>query len=366
MKKQVVIFSVIVWLFGFCSAASAQGLIINYLCTDIRQVPSAWIDSAKTLFKMTYGHTSHGSQVVTGMEILMNHDSLFDFFNDHYHYRFGGSNPLAPEGDLSLWDYIPGGDLGNPDRVTWAARTRTMLTNSDGAYAVYPHFRNLVMWSWCGQAGTATAADIDTYLTLMTDLETDFPDVTFVYMTGHLDGTGETGNLNQRNEQIRQHCITNNKVLFDFADIESYDPDGSYFLDRGANDNCAYVGGNWAQEWCAAHPGDPLCETCSCAHSQPLNCNLKARAFWWMLAKLAGWESNVPQEAVIRTDGTNLTLRWSPVVGATSYKVYSSSDPAGDFIEDLSGSYGDLEWTTSVSDSCKYYYVAAIIESYSP
>ena len=123
----------------------------------------------------------------------------------------------------------------------------------------------------------------------MNQLEIDYPDVLFVYMTGHLDGTGETGNLHIRNEQIRNYCISNDKVLFDFADIESHDPDGEYFLDRGADDACNYAAGNWAIEWCSANPGSDLCATCSCAHSHPLNCNLKARAFWWMMARLAGW-----------------------------------------------------------------------------
>ena len=35
-----------------------------------------------------------------------------------------------------------------------------------------------------------------------------------------------SGNVNQRNEQIRNYARNNNKILFDFADIESFDPDG--------------------------------------------------------------------------------------------------------------------------------------------
>ncbi|KAF5430030.1 hypothetical protein C5S36_14050 [Candidatus Methanophagaceae archaeon] len=46
------------------------------------------------------------------------------------------------------------------------------------------------------------------YLDLMSGLEVDYPYVTFIYMTGHLAGSGEAGNLNQRNNQIRAHCIT--------------------------------------------------------------------------------------------------------------------------------------------------------------
>ena len=37
----------------------------------------------------------------------------------------------------------------------------------------------------------------------MAQLEQQYPQVKYVYMTGHLDGTGSGGNLNQRNEQIR-------------------------------------------------------------------------------------------------------------------------------------------------------------------
>jgi hypothetical protein len=145
------------------------------------------------------------------------------------------------------------------------------------------------MWSWCGGVSDNNEKGINIYLNAMNQLETDYPDVTFIYMTGHLDGTGESGNLNVRNNQIRAYCESNDKILFDFADIESHDPDGNYYLDRKANDNCDYDEGNWAQEWCSAHPDSEFCERCECAHSQALNCNLKGRAFWWMMARIAGW-----------------------------------------------------------------------------
>ncbi|MFH1012075.1 MAG: hypothetical protein V1784_12695 [bacterium] len=341
------------------ASVRTQGIMIDHTCTDIAMVPPNFIDSAKAHFNMTYGHTSHGSQIISGMQVLMNHDSLYDFFNDHDYYRFGPPNPVAPPGDLSLWDYVPDGDLGNPDRVTWAARTRTMLTNGEGEYAIYPHSRNIVLWSWCGQVSWATPADIDTYLTLMSQLEADFDSVTFVYMTGHLDGTGESGSLHQRNEQIRQYCRDNNKVLFDFADIESYDPDGNYYLPLGANDNCDYSGGNWAVQWCAAHPGDTLCEYCDCAHSQPLNCNLKARAFWWMMARLAGW-GVIPMNLVARTSGANLILLWKSVPSATSYKIYSSAGAHTGFAEDLTGSFSDTTWTAPFPTDTRFYRVTAL------
>ena len=35
-------------------------------------------------------------------------------------------------------------------------------------------------------------------------------------MTGHLDGTGLRGNLHKMNEQIRNFCYNNNKILLNF------------------------------------------------------------------------------------------------------------------------------------------------------
>ncbi len=254
-----------------------QMVIVDHNCTDLSKIPVQWIDDAKAKLKIAYGHTSHGSQLTTGMS------GLVSFKGNQYSYNSSGS-----DGALTFHDspFSGASDLGNPNRTAWANATRNYLNSHSEI--------NVIIWSWCGQVSGADSADIVTYLSLMSGLELDFPNVRFVYMTGHLDGSGPDGNLHQRNEQIRTYCRMFSKALFDFADIESYDPDGLVnYMELDADDNCDYRNGgitlNWAQEWQRTHTLDVDWYNCSSAHSQPLNANRKAYAAWWLWARIAGW-----------------------------------------------------------------------------
>jgi hypothetical protein len=262
---------------GNIDPVMGDGLIIDHTNIKLASIPSEWISKAKENLHIAYSHTSHGSQLTEGMS------GLISFKGETYAWNNGGANNA-----LDLHDYAISGDLGNPNRTAWESGTRDYLRANPDV--------NVIIWSWCGQVSNASEADITTYLTLMDLLEYDFPEVKFVYMTGHLDGSGLTGNLHLRNEQIRDFCRKNKKILYDFADIECYNPDGTYFGDKKPNDACEYDtngdgsrDGNWATEWQSTHIQGVDWFNCSAAHSQPVNANQKAYAAWWLWARLAGW-----------------------------------------------------------------------------
>jgi hypothetical protein len=257
MRIQTCLCTTLILFFAFSGSSTGAALVADHtVVSRFESIPTSTIQLVKETYSIFYGHTSHGSQIVTGMDMVRSEDGRFDFNNG--------------DGTLRLSEY--GADLGADGDTTWVSITRNQL-NQPGSTI------NLVIWSWCGQVSNNSPTAIDTYLNAATRLEADYPGVKFVYMTGHLDGSGVSGNLYLRNNQIRTYVSQHNKVLFDFADIESYDPAGTYYPD-GADD-CA-----WCSDWCATHP----CPTCGdCAHSHCFNCYRKGKAFWWLLAKLTGW-----------------------------------------------------------------------------
>ena len=58
----------ILLLFWGVHLYSQEPIIVDHRHTDITQIPDHWILQAKQFLRIGYGHTSHGSQLVTGLE----------------------------------------------------------------------------------------------------------------------------------------------------------------------------------------------------------------------------------------------------------------------------------------------------------
>lgn len=241
--------------------ALGQGILIDHTCTDISRIPDAWLTQVKSQVNFHYAHTSHGSQIMTGLDRLALGNAKYAYYPDNC------TMPVTTS-HLSLMDgqYQTGGceTYVTPD-LYWQGTTALNITrnvlNTFGTV-------NVSGWSWCTQLDYYSQTDAQAYLNAMAQLESEYPGVTFVYMTGNAQDS--SSNRYQRNNQIRTYCRNNNKVLFDFADLDCW-----YNGDQNV------VGGIPME-----HPhynGDEA------GHTTFESCENKARAFWWMVARLAGW-----------------------------------------------------------------------------
>ncbi len=271
-----------------CSPPSGSRIIINHETTDINRIPSTYINLAKNNLRLVYTSTSHGRQVYWGLNALASYNSLY------------GISDYITSGKLYVEYSYYGGiggtggcyDIGNcGDDIYYP--TANYLDD-------HPEF-NVVMWSWC----SISSHNPETYIESMKSLITDYPDVHFVFMTGHTEGTCENAAVDLRNNIIRdfiyydEFCDNHECILFDFADIEEHNPYGEDYMDDCVTENLNYDGGNWGEEYRLSNSNThtaliPYVANFGCDHSSSptgayLNCALKGEAAWWMLARIVGW-----------------------------------------------------------------------------
>jgi hypothetical protein len=251
------------------SNPTTQAIIIDHNCTDMAKIPLTWIQKAITDFAVHYAHTSHGEQLGTGLQRLSDSGRIafkpqagnYNFYRDYCQLPTQANGLRMMDGQY-IYDYCE--TYISPD-LYWEGTGALDITRS----VLNAGTVNISMWAWCSQLDYYSESEVAAYLDAINQLEQEFPSIRFIYFTGNAQSAEK--NRADRNEQIRQYCRDNHKVLFDFGDLDSW-YNGQQYTENGIP---------------MEHPhyhGDEE------GHTTYESCENKARAFWWLLARLAGWD----------------------------------------------------------------------------
>jgi hypothetical protein len=250
----------------------SSDLFFDHRHTDLAQIPASCVDGLKSgSFVFHYAHRSHGSQIIHGAESIEGAMPAYGFASEY-------TDVPGETGVFKMWDGMTSTNLVEADQY-WA--TEAGLDDLRSILTAHPEIR-YSMWSWSYEISAQTEEQVQLYLETMDALEQEFPDVTFIYMTGTAEEELEGVNRMERNAQIRAFAEERAKVLYDFEDLDAWYNgehhtqvvDGveiplehpHYSLDTAGNVEYEYT------------------------HTTRESCENKARAFWWMMAKLEGCE----------------------------------------------------------------------------
>ena len=277
----------------------------------VRSIPEEYINAARNTLHVAYQHTSHGTHVAYGLFGLQD-------FKDGDDVLFGITNNDPAPGKLDFRDYAMGGYAAEGEDASDLSRNETAFIQATRNYLDDPANSeiNVVMWSWCSIGGHNVE---DNYLPGMQTLINEYGKggsrigtntgqrqvpVTFIFMTGHAETNSNTGDGRPKNQAdtIIGYCRAKGYFCLDYYGIDTHDMDDNYWEDAGDDGNSSDYGGNFYIDWADEHkvgrdfyenksnPGGSV--TFGAHNTQHITANRKAYAMWWILAQVAGWDSD--------------------------------------------------------------------------
>ncbi len=237
---------------------------------EFRNIPQNFIDLAASR-KLIFLHASVGSTIDNGLNCIQGTRTHPAECKEFEPYKYNRSN----------WKFQgleKGGWFGKCDNFT--SFVNKYIDDYDIFSFKYCYLEGLDdLMEPCGNPfnGEKVQNAFNYLKNAYETLENNYPDKIFVIWTIPLTQTGQfcTDTLNAL---IRKYVNDNNMILFDIADIETFDPEEKPTRSEQGLE-LAYKGYCGEQQ-----PGAKSCHpnwTCSI---------MLAKAFWVMVAKIAGWE----------------------------------------------------------------------------
>ena len=269
IKSYFFVFSLIFIVFFSGSARTSETEIIadHNAVQEFDNIPQQWIDQVKTMFLVHTGQ-SHGWQVPMGLQDL-NNDALV--IDEGYPSGKGFKVSRGLRSQYNDWSASIG-----PDRFWQGEAGKDWVRRTLNYYANNGVQVDAILHTWCWHFRTWSAEQLNDYFVAMEELEAEYPNVTFIYMTDTADRSGDV-NRNARNEQVRQYCLSHNKVLFDFGEIETWSADGTVR--------------NWSGGVPYWHNDSGIGVSDDYGHISPTGALMKSKAMWWLMARIAGWNN---------------------------------------------------------------------------
>lgn len=215
--------------------AQAQTIKADHTTVDVTAIPAATVTAAQAL-RMSFSHASVGGNIWSGLQNL-------------------ASDPTYA---LPNWK---DNSRGNPG---WQAKVTDFETWVAAHLDEFDVFQN----KFCYIDQDAVFA---TYRDSMTKLAAAHPAKTFVWWTMPIMVDDAANSLRQSfNQQVRAHCAANDLPLYDIADIESHEADGTAVTNSGVE----------------SMDSD---QSSDGGHLSALGISRTAAAEWALMAQIAGW-----------------------------------------------------------------------------
>jgi len=272
VKTRAISFGALALLVG-SAGARAQAIVADHTATALASIPDAALPPAASL-RLLVRHASVGANINSGLDALRAQNAKYD--RSHWIFQ----------------------NRGNPG---WQAKVDDLVAQA----AAYASSYDVLTMKLCY---IDSDASFTYYRDQMVQLELAHPTKRFVWWTMPIETTSNAARQ-AFNDQVRVYARANGKVLFDIADVEAYNAAGAKRTDVYGREIM------WP-EW-----------TSDGGHLSSAGAGRVASAWWWLMARLGGWDplgfqvSSISPVSGPVAGGTPVTVRGNGFVAGAGVTI---------------------------------------------